>query len=126
MKRSWIGLGLLLILLAAALLVTWGMDRIHDPVEQNLLAAGESALAGDWDTAEHLAEEAEATWNRNRTFRACFADHGPVEEVDACFARLKVYLRMRKETDFAAACGETARKARAMGEANGLRLENLF
>ena len=126
MKRSWIGLGLLLILLAASLLVTWGMDRIHDPVERNLTTAGEYALAGDWESAEELAMEALEIWERNRTFRACFADHGPVEEVDACFAQLKVYLRLKEETDFAAACGETARKARAMGEAHGLRWENLF
>jgi hypothetical protein len=55
-----------------------------------------------------------------------FGVHKHMEEIDACFAQLEVYCRMKEETAFAAACGETARKVEAMGEAHGLKWENFF
>lgn len=126
MKRSWIGAGLLLVLLIAGLLVTHCMAKVHDPIARDLVTAGEYALSGNWEQAEVLCQKAEAIWEENETFRACFADHGPMEDIDACFAQLKIYLRMKEETAFAAACGEIARKAEAMGEAHGLVWENIF
>ena len=126
MKRSWFGLFLLILLFASGLLVTRAMDRIHSPVARDLTAAGEYALTGNWEKAEQLSRQAKAVWDKNETLRACFADHGPMEDIDACFAQLDIYCRMKEETAFAAACGETARKAEAMGEAHGLKWENVF
>lgn len=126
MKRSWIGAGLLMLLLSAGLLVTYFMQQIHEPIARDLNAAGECAMTGDWDRAEQLYRQASDFWEQTGTFRACFADHEPMEEVDACFAQGAVYLRMKEETAFAAACGETAKKAQAMGDAHSLVWENLF
>ena len=126
MKRSWFGFGLLVVLLALGLMSTWAMDRIHTPVARDLIAAGESALTENWEEAERLSRQAKAVWDKYEKLRACFADHGPMEEIDACFAQLEIYCRMKEETAFAAACGETARKAEAMGEAHGLKWENVF
>ena len=126
MKRSWIGAALLVVLLAAGLAVTRYMDRIHDPIARDLAAAGESALAGDWDRAEVLCRGARQKWEATEVFRACFADHAPMEEVDACLAMADIYLRRREQTAFAAACAETAKKAEAMGQAHSLVWENLF
>ena len=126
MKRSWMGAGLLALLLAGGLLVTFFMGRIHDPIARDLTTAGEFALAGDWEQAETLARQAKETWEEKELLRSCFADHGPMEDIDGCFAQLEIYCRMKEETAFAAACGETARKANAMGEAHSLRWENVF
>lgn len=126
MKRSWMGAGLLVLLLAAGLAVTWRMTRIHDPIDVSLTAAGEAALAGDWEAAEFLCAGADRFWQETRVFRACFADHEPMEEVEAAFAQLKIFLRTQEATAFAAACGETAKKAKAMGEAHALAWENFF
>lgn len=126
MKRSWIGLGLLLAALAASLLVTWSMDRIHGPIARELETAADYALAGDWDRAAALASGAGTEWKKWAHFRGCFADHGPMEEIEANFAELEVYSIAREKTDFAASCGEIARKVKAMGEAHGLVWWNLF
>lgn len=126
MKRSWLGFGLLLVMLVISLLVTWAMAEIHDPIARDLITAGEYALAGDWAEAEQLSRQAEDAWEKHMLFRSCFADHNPMEEIDACFAQLEIYARMREETAFAAECGEIARKAKAMGEAHGLKWENVL
>lgn len=126
MKRSWIGAALLAVLLAGGLAVTHFMEKIHEPIFRDLVTAGEYAMTGDWDGARRLSRQAAESWEETESFRACFADHGPMEEVDACFAQVEIYLRMKEETAFAAACAETARKARAMGKAHSLVWENLF
>lgn len=126
MKRSWLGAGLLAVLLGLSLLVTWAMGCIHDPIARDLSTAGEYALTGNWEQAEALSRRAADSWEQHEVFRACFADHNPMEEIDACFAQLKIYGRMKEETAFAAACGETARKVSAMGEAHKLILHNFF
>ena len=126
MKRSWIGIGLLAVLLAGGIGVTCLMDRIHAPISRELTEAGAMALAGEWDRAEELYRESRQKWEDTQLFRACFADHGPMEEVDACFAMAEVYLYQREQTAFAAACAETARKADAMGQAHSLVWENMF
>lgn len=126
MKRSWMGAGLLLILLIGGLLVTWAMGRIHDPIARDLDAAGECALSGDWSRAESLSRQAAQKWKEQELFRACFADHTPMEDIDACFGQVEVYCRMKEETAFAAACADTARKVAAMGEAHKLIWHNFF
>lgn len=126
MKRSWIGLGLLIALAWGGLLVTRAMDAIHRPIAASLTDAGDQALAGNWQAAEALSRQAQESWERSETFRACFADHNPMEEIDSSFARLEVYARERKTAAFAAQCAEIARKAEAMGEAHSLKWENIF
>lgn len=126
MKRSWMGAGLLLLLLVCSLLVTRRMARIHQPITASLTAAGEAALSGNWNRAQWLCAGAEQFWQEKALFRACFADHNPTEEVESAFAQLKIYLRKQEATAFAAACGETAQKAKAIGDAHSLCWKNFF
>lgn len=122
MKRSWFGLGLLLVLLAVSLLVTWGMTAIHTPVEGQLHRAEAAAVEDKWEQARAAASQAEAGWNRWRCFRGCFADHTPVEEIDARFARL----RSCTEEEFPALAAETAKMVSTIADAHALNLWNFF
>lgn len=120
MKRSWIGFILLLVLLAASLFTTWKMTAIHEPIEAQLQQAAYWSSLDDWETAELFFQKAEKNWKKTEHFRACFADHNPVEEIDAAFAMLKVYCTAREEIAFAGGCRDLARKAAAVGEAHEL------
>ena len=126
MKRSWIGAGLLLVLLGAGILSAWGMVTLHKPLEEALDRAAASALADDWPEAERSFRQAKENWQQWETFRACFADHTPVEEIDGEFAMLEIYVQARENAAFAAGCRELARKTAAVGEAHGLNLKNLL
>ena len=110
MKRSWIGLGLLLALLLASGLVTRLMDRMHQPIADHLEQAAALALEGHWEQADAQSRLALEDWDRQAHFRACFADHGPMEEIESCIASLKVYRQVKDEVSFAAGCAELARQ----------------
>ena len=126
MKRSWIGLGILLVLLAAGLLVSWGMGRLHDPIARELEQAASHALNDDWDRAIPAAAAAKTHWDSSHHFAACFAAHTPMEEVDALFAQMEVYAAAKESTEFAAACAELSRKVEDIGEAHGLMWWNFL
>ena len=62
----------------------------------------------------------EKNWKKSEQFRACLADHNPIEDIDAAFAMLEVYCAAEEETAFEGACRELARKVAAVGEAHAL------
>ena len=126
MKRSWIGFGLLVVLLAASVLVTWGMGRIHQPIVEDLQRAAQAALEEDWENGERFFASAQGQWEKWEHLRACFADHSPVEEIDAAFSELAVYCAARENAAFAAGCMETGEKVAAVGEAHGLVWWNIL
>ena len=126
MTRSWIGFILLVVLLLGCLLVTKTMVDIHDPLESRLIQAGQAAMDGRWGQAQELFRQAEEDWNEHAHFRGCFADHTPVEEIDAAFALLSTYCAARDTAAFAGGCRSLARQAAAVGEAHELTWWNLL
>ena len=126
MKRVWFGAGLLIVLLAVSLLVTWGMDRIHTPIAADLQQAAASAELGDWPSAEIYSQRAEQSWKKWEHFRACFADHTPTEEVSAELAAMNTARQEQETADFAASCARAAKMVQAVGDAHALRWWNLL
>ena len=126
MKRSWIGLILLLVLLAGGIAATWAMGQCHTPISRDLANAALAAVEGNWERGESLLLSARTAWGRSRHLTACFADHTPMEEIDALFAQVEVYAAVREETDFAAGCAALAGKVKAMGQAHGASWWNLL
>ena len=126
MKRSWIGFILLTVLLLGSLLVTKAMVDIHEPIESKLLQSAQTAMDGAWSQAQDLFYHARAEWEEKAHFRGCFADHNPVEEIDAAFAMLQVTCAARDPVAFAGGCRSLARQVAAVGEAHELVFWNLF
>lgn len=126
MKRSIFGISLLVVLLILSLGVTWLMARIHEPIAKELEQAAELISDGDWAGATALAEKARKSWEQVEPLSACFADHGPMEEINQEFAQLEVYGFSREPMAFAAVCGSLAEKMQAMSDAHSLQWRNLF
>lgn len=120
MKRLWLGLSLLAVLLAVSLAVQAVSHRLHDPISQDLDRAADAALAGDWAEADRLYRRARDAWQRCHSATAAMADHSPMDELDMLFGELAVYARQRETVHFAAACRSASRMARAMWEAHRL------
>ena len=126
MKRCWIGVVCLVLLLMGGLYVDRVMGRSHAPVSQDLDRAAECAMADDWTGAEAFADRARENWEKNWHFSAAFADHEPMEEIDALFAQLLPYLLNQDAVSFSAVCRELARQVEAIGDAHNLNWWNLL
>ena len=126
MKRSRMGLALLLVLLMGSIAVTRAMERIHSPMEQELNLAARYAMAGDWNNAGALFRQVRDSWKKWEHFRACFADHSPMEEIDGLFAEMEIFAAAEEQVHFAATCAALSERMEAMADAHSLGWWNLF
>lgn len=125
-KRFWIGVVLLVLLLALGLGAAAGMRAVHEPGEALLEQAQELALSGDMTQAVNLSQQAQRRWQEGWSFTAATADHGPMDAVDQLFAELSVYGEAEDAAHFAACCGQLSVLLRAMYDAHSLTLWNLL
>ena len=126
MKRSKIGLWLLLVLLAGGILSSWGMVRLTEPLGQTMEAASQAALRSDWENAQTLALQARESWEKNWNLCAVFADHTPMENINGLFAQLEIYARSGDAQNFAAVCAQLSEDTKAIGEAHSFTWWNLL
>ncbi|MBO5129288.1 MAG: DUF4363 family protein [Oscillospiraceae bacterium] len=126
MKRIWIGIGLLLGLLVAGILVAEVMEDVHMTASGQLEQAARLALAEDWTGAESLTRDARRSWEKKWCFTASFADHEPMDEIDAQFAELEVYAADREAMEYSAAAARLAQLLKSMGHSHTFSWWNLM
>lgn len=126
MKRIWIGIGLLIALLAAGLWVSESMEEAHLPGAKELRKASQLALEEQWPQAEALTKQARSKWEEKWHVTASFADHEPMDEIDALFAELKTYAAVRDEAAYSGTCAYLAELLEAMGHAQSFSWWNLL
>ncbi len=118
MKRLWLGIGILAVLLALCSAVTLSMERIHSPIAEDLSRAAEAAQKEDWGKANALAGAARARWEQYWHFTAMVADHTPMDELDGLFAELEIYGREQEMPHFAATCAHLRQLSQAMADSH--------
>ena len=126
MRRLWIGVGFLIVMLVVGIAMTVMFDRIHTPLAEDLQQASQLALAEDWEKATALAQQARADWKQYREFIAAVADHEPLEKMEYLLDQLDVYAEARREADFSAVCVELAALADAMLESQSITWWNFL
>lgn len=126
MKREWVGIGLLLVLLILGLLVTWRMTTVYEAMADTLEKAGTLALSEDWEGADRLLRRTRSQWEESWRLTAALTDHEPMEEVDAQLAQLEVYRQQQDSLSFAALCAQIASQMTDIGDAQALNWWNLL
>lgn len=126
MKRFWIGISVLAILLASGWVVACFMDRCHAPIGDALAEASQVALEGHLAQASQIAQQAQKQWLHCRDFTAAFADHSVLEEMDALFAEIAVCAAAQDTISFSAACARLAELAKAVAESHCPKWQNLL
>ena len=126
MKRLWIGVVFLAVILTVGIVLTRVFDRIHTPLSDDLGQASALALDENWEKATALTRQARADWEQYREFIAAVADHEPLEEMERLLDQLDVYADQRRTADFSATCVELACLADAMLESQSLTWWNFL
>ena len=123
MKRFWIGVAVMAALLAVGLSVTAAIDTLCTPISHLLQQAAQTT---NWSQATALATEAQHNWQHRRKFCAAVTDHEPMEEIDALFRSLEVYIRRQDRTHFQDACAQLAAMTDAIGDAQTVYWWHIF
>lgn len=126
MKRLWIGVALLVLILAAGLWTGKRMEKAHTQVADRLRLCGQAAQAEQWEQADRLALEAKTHWEQEWDFTAALADHTVLDEIDALMEEMEVCRKSRNALRCAALCAKLARMVDALQEAHRLSWRNLL
>ena len=118
MKRGIIGAFLLAVLLGGGIFSTVWLEQSLEPLPPLLDQAAQAAREGRWETAAQLAYRAEEAWQGAWKITAVFADHAPMEQIDALFAQLQVCETGHFQPDFGMLCIRLARELEALPEAH--------
>ena len=125
MKRSILGLIMLLVLLTAGIFTTSYMQSCHEGVLRPLEVAAEAAEAGNWQQAEDALRTAEEMWEQKWGITAALSDHEPMEKINDLFAQLEVYAQAQDSFAFRAVCARLGKALDAIGEAHSVAWWNL-
>ncbi len=126
MKRLWLGVALLVLMLGLGLFTAWGMAQLQNPVSEALEQAADMALSGDFQQARRLSQEACELWQKNWPATASMADHAPMDEIDGLFAKLRTFAKSENTQEFAACCARIGELVHAISDAHGLNWWNLL
>ncbi len=126
MGRGWFGVGILVVFLILALVVTGLMEKAHFPTCALLEQAAEKAQTDAFDKAVELGMEAKSRWEDQWNGTAAVADHSPMDEIDALFAEMEIYAKTGEKPHFAACCQELAQRLQAMAEAHKFNWWNIL
>ena len=126
MKRMWIGVGLLAVVLICGIWASNQMEEVHREIAEDLNRAAQSALKEDWDMAGALFARAEKTWEKKHIFASIFSDHAPIENVESLFAQAEISAQAESAESFATACACLASQLEAIGESHSFNLRNLL
>lgn len=118
MKRSWIGFGLLMILLVLSLLSTAFLTRVHHQTVLELEQSQQCALLGDWDNTHLFLRRAQNRWDKWEHLLASLTDHEPAEKIGASFAVLDIYRQSKDATSYRAVCADLVCQVEALGNAH--------
>jgi len=125
-KHFYLGLAILILLLALGIGTAAVMQAIHEPVQTQLARAAELALEDKLDAALPLAEKAYDRWQKYHSVTASFADHTPMDDTDILFQEMLVYGQTEEFPHFIACCRELAVMTEAMYDAHAFSLKNLL
>ena len=123
MRRIWIGVGVLLALLAVGILVMQVTDRQLGEVSETLKRASETK---NWDEAVSLARKANKAWKKQWHLMAALADHTDLDTIDGLFAQLEVYQRHNAKTYHAATCAKLSEAIRDLEDNHRFTWWNLL
>ena len=118
--RTWIGVGILVLLLGIGIFFTAYTANTQDRVAGILAESREAAAVGQWEKAAGKCYQARTLWETHRKTTAAVVDHEPMEEVESLFAQLDVYLKARDPVAYCACCASLEVFARAIGESHSV------
>lgn len=123
MKRLWIGVAVLIVLLALGIALTASFSAIHSPLAETLSQAAVSARNGDLEAATAAVSQAQQQWERCRRFSAAVVDHRLLEEMEELFAQLEF---AENPYVLAALCARLSSRATEMAQSQAITWWNLL
>ena len=126
MKREWIALGLLLLLLAASLGNILLLDRLVDGLEHEIALSESAFERGAYGEAGRSLGAAAEHWQKIKGYTHIFIRHTEIDSVSDAFFELKQTVAQKDGAAFPAAREKLLYHLRSIDEMEHLRLGSVL
>lgn len=126
MKRLWIALALLAVLLCGTLLHTWSLRGFTQELTRSLEQAQELTRADRWEEARAVTQEALQTWRGRDVYLHVLLRHADTDQIYAGFQETLALLDSQEYGEYAAANARLITQIQLLSEAEQLTLKNVF
>ena len=126
MRQLGISVGILAVMVA---LLSWNVikvDRLTQPMLEELAQASVAAQADDWPAAEALTQQTQARWEQGMHHLRFVQIHDAIDEVTLLLREAQGYLREQKTGEYLSVLGKLTGKLEAIREQERVSAENLF
>lgn len=123
MRRLWIGIVLLSILLITGLLPGFVLVPRQEQIARDFALAAELSRQSDPTGAANAAGQAAQLWKKQENLIAAVTDHEPVEQMQLLLLRLK---QAEDPAAFADLCAQLSATAEAIADSHKLTWWNLL
>lgn len=126
MRRLYVALGALLLLLGLTLWHIRSVDRESARLEALLARVDAAVEAGDWPTGRRRMAQAQQEWQRVKPWLGMVLRVDHTEDVDRAIEELWTQLQMERAGDYRGGSAALMERLRDLSEAEQLSLANLF
>ena len=126
MRREWIALALLLLLLAAALVNIAWLDRLIETIEADVHRADTLARAGRFDDALRALDQALGHWTAAHAYTHIFIRHPEIDTTSDAFFELRQTLAEQNAEGYPSALEKLCYHLRCIDEMEHIRLGSVF
>ena len=103
MRRLWISVGLLLLLLGGSLFNAWYAKELTDAMGEQLRLAQQMTEAGRWEQALTLTQEVYDQWENRHFYLHSTMRHSDTDQILRGFRTVLEYLRLQEPDQYNAA-----------------------
>lgn len=126
MKRVWIAIGLLLIILAGTLTHSFYIASFTHDLSLLLEAAESEAEKGAWDKAEELTGTARNKWDQRNMYLHITLRHDATDKVYTGFCEVAEFIQCQEVGEYSAANARLIANLELVAEAEQLTIKNIL
>lgn len=126
MKRLWAAVGILAVLLAAALGTGWWVDGLTADYVSRLEQAQAMSERGDWERAAQVTGGVYRNWQERSFWLHALLRHSDTDQVLLLFRSVEEYLKLEEMDQYAAANAQLIAQLELLAEMEDPSLENVL
>ncbi|MEA4955950.1 MAG: DUF4363 family protein [Pseudoflavonifractor sp.] len=126
MKRVWIAISLLLVILVGTLCHSFYVDHLIEEITGLLEQAEDQAEQGEWAAAEESTQLASHRWQERDAYLHIMLHHKETDQIHTGFRQVAKWIQYRESGEYSAANASLITELELLNEGEHLNLKNIL
>ena len=126
MKRLWISVAILLVMLGATLGNSWYLNNLISGFTQELTSAHHLAAQNQWASARETTQGVSEHWQKHDFYLHVMLPHRDIDDIHLTFQEVEEYLELKESDQYNAANAKLIAQLGLLAEMEQLNLKNIL